>query len=63
MTNFEKIKQMSVEEMENFIRAISLGFDPWCDRHCKMQGEDNCNTCLAKWLESEVEDNASVENN
>ena len=56
MTNFERIKAMTVEEIENFIRVISLGFDPWCDRHCKMQGEDNCNTCLTKWRESEVQE-------
>ena len=56
MTNYERIKSMTVKGMENFIRSISLGFDPWCDIHCKMQGEDNCNTCLAKWLESEVQE-------
>lgn len=57
MTNFERIKQMTLEEIETGIRAIFLGFDPWCDRHCKMRGEDNCNTCLRKWLESEADKN------
>lgn len=54
LTHYDDIMAMSINGIESFIRSVSLGFDPWCDRHCKMQGEDNCNTCLAKWLNSEV---------
>ncbi|MBR5306866.1 MAG: hypothetical protein IKU47_08080 [Oscillospiraceae bacterium] len=56
LTNFERIKAMSLEEMAMFITTTYIGADPWCDRHCEMQGEDNCNRCLAKWLNSEVQE-------
>jgi isopentenyldiphosphate isomerase len=52
--NADRIRAMSNEELENGIRVVNLGHDPWCDHHCKMQGDDNCNLCLRKWLESEV---------
>ena len=46
MTNFERIKQMSVEEMAVFIKKIALELNvDW------LKGN------IQKWLESEVEDN------
>ena len=54
-TNADRIRTMSDEELEDAIRVISLGYEPWCDHHCKMQGEDNCNTCLKKWLQQPAE--------
>lgn len=54
-TNADRIRAMSDEELENVIRAISIGYEPWCDHHCKMQGEDNCNICLKKWLQQPAE--------
>jgi len=53
MTNFEKIKQMTVEEMAKIITCPYLG-DETVD--CR----ENCIECCEKWLESEVEDNASM---
>ena len=44
MTNFEKIKSMSVEEMTEFIKSVALGTN-W------LKGN------IQKWLESEVDDN------
>lgn len=55
-TNADRIRAMSDEELEDGIRAVSLGYDPWCDHHCKMCGDDNCNTCLANWLQQPVKD-------
>ena len=49
-TNADHIRSMTDEELEEGIRAISLGSDPWCDHHCEMRGDDNCNICLANWL-------------
>ena len=46
MTNFEKIKQMSVEEMAEIITCPYLGERVDC---C-----DDCIECNKKWLESEV---------
>ena len=46
MTNFERIKQMSVEEMAVFIKNIALGLNVgW------LKGN------IQKWLESEFDDN------
>lgn len=55
ITNADRIRAMSDEELEDVIRAIGLGYEPWCDHHCKMQGEDNCNICLKKWLQQPAE--------
>lgn len=54
-TNADRIRSMSDEELEEGIRSLSLGYEPWCDRHCKMQGEDNCNICLKNWLKQPAE--------
>ena len=55
-TNAQRIRAMSDEELEDAIRAISLGYEPWCDHHCKMQGEDDCNRCLRNWLQKPLEE-------
>ncbi len=56
MTNFEKIKAMSVEEMVDFLWGMSS-----CT-HCKVEDCDgysnNCILYLKKWLESEGDENA-----
>lgn len=57
MTNFERIKAMSVEEMVEFM--IYPTDCPYCPK------KDLCNNlpvfyrknCLKKWLESEVDEN------
>lgn len=54
-TNADSIRAMSDEELEDVIRAICIGYEPWCDHHCKMQGEDNCNICLLNWLQQPAE--------
>ena len=58
MTNYERIKNMSIEEIGNFIRRINVGFDPWCKSYCYCDDNAfaNCNDCLDRWLESEVEE-------
>ena len=51
MTNYEKIKQMSVEEMAEFILDE---FRVGCDEQCANNdyyGE--CRYCIKEWLESE----------
>lgn len=55
MTNAGRIRSMSDEELENGIRKLSVGYEPWCDRHCKMNGDDNCNRCLRIWLQKPAE--------
>ena len=55
MTNYERIKAMSVEEV-----AKELAKDSACE-FCKMRDEQSCDriTCeqgIIQWLESEVEE-------
>lgn len=60
MTNFEKIKQMSIDEMA---RSCSCPYNisgdpPYINCNCKI-GEKfkyNCIDCTKHWLESEVEE-------
>ena len=48
MTNFEKIKNLSVGKMAEFINK-----DLWL--YCKSQQcQETCTICVKKWLESEV---------
>lgn len=54
-TNTKRIRSMSDEELENGIRNLSLGYEPWCDHHCKMNGDDDCNRCLRSWLQQPAE--------
>ncbi len=65
MTNFEKIKAMSVEEMAEFIENEAYKIDPcnYCENyslkapHCTslIQSVD-CRKATMKYLESEVEE-------
>ncbi len=61
MTNFERIKGMSVEEMTDFLDRVELGdFDysvTFCNM-CKTEGNAlnlDCRGCLKHWLESECD--------
>ena len=62
MTNYEKIKTMSVEEMAAYIFDLGNGRE-YCYGHCDYQYDDDCPNdggkgCMRgviKWLESEVE--------
>ena len=54
MTNYERIKQMSVEEMASYFCIGGLPICPLHAPHCK---DDKCPECFKKWLESEVDDN------
>ena len=51
MTNFEKIKNMSVEELANFICGLT-----YCD-YCPICYRGGCEHSWERWLESEAEDN------
>ena len=56
MTNFERIKQMSVKEMARLIGSIHSDFD----EHIRTINGDNVFDSfddIEEWLESEVDDN------
>lgn len=67
MTNFEKIKNMSVEEMAEFIGGDDVEdtllnaacSSEYCkhfrdDGLCLAEGDNTCVPAVKKWLESEV---------
>lgn len=56
MTNYERIKSMSVEDLANFITdkmAICPNDTPLYNDDCI---NDKCEKCIKNWLESEVEE-------
>ena len=61
MTNFEHIKQMSVEELALLLMKVNCAYDipyMWGISDCKYPRiNNNCSICFKEWLESEVEDN------
>lgn len=50
MTNEKRLLSFNKEELATTIHAFHLGYAPWCDHHCKMQGEDGCDKCILNWL-------------
>ena len=54
MTNFERIKAMSVEEMAKYIDA-QYSQHSFCNPRKNCEGID-CTECIEAWLESEVQD-------
>ena len=62
MTNFEKIKSMSIEEMALLLMKVNCAYDipcMWGISDCKYPHiNNNCSICFKEWLESEVDDNA-----
>ena len=63
MTNYEKIKTMSVEEMAEYLSCLKLGCDTICvaaelwgiKNHTEESCCSSCVQAIKAWLESEVE--------
>jgi hypothetical protein len=58
MTNFEKIKNMTIDEMAEFLTRKVFERDyeiPSMD--CFFCEETHCIRCIKQWLEREVEEN------
>lgn len=54
MTNIERIKAMSVEEMAEDMPCPHTGYT--CEGEFGYNGAQNCYECSLAWLESEVQD-------
>ena len=59
-TNFDKIKEMSVEEMSEFlVRVYTTYTDCRNEGRCKWEDypthDKGCKDCFKEWLEREVE--------
>lgn len=59
MTNGDRIRAMSDEELEASIISVHLGYCPWCNRNCEYNGEHGCDTCISNWLKQPAEENAN----
>lgn len=60
MTNYEKFKAMSVEEMAEFLYNYAIPhncIDCFAYGGCSMQFNLSCKELAQMWLESEVEEN------
>lgn len=51
MTNYDRIKQMSVKEMVAFLQNVTCYTTCIYQKEC--QADKNCNEGIKKWLESE----------
>ena len=59
MTNYDRIKQMSIEEMATMLDNFRLdcSYCPACDFCNKSFKDEECRDIVKKWLEQEVEEN------
>lgn len=56
ITNADRIRAMSDEELATTIHAIKLGWTGlWCDYHCENEGDDGCDKCIETWLKQPAE--------
>ena len=55
ITNADRIRAMSDEELCNAIKKTYIGMAPWCDHHCTLDDDCKCNTCLKEWLKQPAE--------
>lgn len=60
ITNYDRIRNMSIEEMANFLMRVNNAYDMECMyglSECKYPNIDNnCSLCFKDYLESEVEE-------
>ena len=55
-TNFEKIKEMNIEDFANFIRSVGNCTSCAIFSFCNNQKYGFCNEIIQQWLESECEE-------
>ena len=55
MSNYEKIKNMSIDEMADFLEDI-YGVDCNCPAKASCDMFDSCLQAIVAWLESEVKE-------
>ena len=56
MSNADRIRAMSDEELATTIHAIRWGWTAtWCDYHCENEGDDGCDKCVLAWLKQPAE--------
>jgi hypothetical protein len=53
-TNYDRIRNMSVEEMVEFMQYCGWDYPPYCSYTKIQECDQNCIKCTREWLESEV---------
>ena len=54
-TNYDRIRNMSVEELAKLMNKCDWDFPPYCDYNEAKTCDQNCLKCAKQWLESEVD--------
>lgn len=56
LSNYDRIRNMSVDEMALFMNQCGHDFPPYCDYRNAIEVvcDQNCLKCAKQWLESEV---------
>ena len=56
MTNYEKIKAMTIDEMAEFLTKITANYCIYCPLQKNCENQDiSCRGSIQQWLESEEE--------
>lgn len=55
-TNADRIRAMTDGVLAQSIMAVTLGYSPWCDHHCKNFRDDWCPDCVGGWLQQPAEE-------
>ena len=53
-TNYDRIRNMSVEKLARFMNECGWDFPPYCSHDKSMSCDQNCLMCAKEYLESEV---------
>jgi hypothetical protein len=53
--NYDRIRNMSVDELADFTQECGWDFPPYCDYQTAQECDHNCIKCAKQWLESEVD--------
>lgn len=55
-TNYDRIRNMSIEELARFMNECGHDFPPYCEYIKAASGrcDQNCIKCAREWLEAEV---------
>ena len=56
MSNADRIRAMSDEELAEFMRPLDSGCPRWKENPLPCSDWDNCGDCWLKWLKEEVKD-------
>ena len=57
LTNYDRIRNMSVEELAVLLDVCDSCLTPYCRSKKADECDNNCLVCAKQWLESEVDNN------